>query len=198
VKDSPFYYLDGNGVKQKIPKSKPNQRDTKLSINQIKTLIDKASPAVRLRLFHVAFTGKRKSEILKTEWQHLDLENHTWFIPKQNSKSKRDSTVPIPKQLVEEFKRYQVQTGQIAGLIHPKCNFNRELHTLEKRSQIPVNVTPHVFRHSFASHWRGSPQVLMGLLGWTSPVMIQRYTHLNAEDLRREAEQKGITSNLGL
>lgn len=198
LKENPFNYEDVNGARLKINKPKPAERDTKLSPTEIQKLLDTANSTIRLRLLHIALTGKRKSEVLLTEWQHLDLEKRTWFIPKANSKSRRDSTIPLPIQLAEEFKKYQAATGHIVGKVHPRNNLGRELHLLAKKAGVSVNVTPHVFRHSFASCWRGSPQVLMGLLGWTSPIMIQRYTHLNAEDMRHEADSRGIAANLRL
>ena len=198
IQDNPFIFVNGNGGKEKLAKPRSAERDIKLSLEEIKKLINLCPPSLRLRLFHVAFTGKRKGEILKTEWKHLDLKHKTWFIPADNSKSKKDYTVPLNPTLALEFEKYQALTGHIVGRVHPKNNLGRELHKLAGRANIQVKVTPHVFRHSFASHWRGSPQVLMGLLGWSSPAMIQKYTHLNAEDLRQEAETKGLPSGLSL
>jgi integrase len=188
---NPFEY-EVNGKKKKLVKPKPNQRDIKLSLEEIQKLLNKASPAIKLRLLHVSLTGKRATEILKTEWKHLDLERRTWFIPGANSKSTIDSVVPLRPELAEAFQLAKTQLPKAEGLVHPKNNFNRDLRVLAKQAGIETKVTPHVFRHSFASHWRGSPQVLMGLLGWRSPEMIKRYTHLNAEDLRQEAETKGL------
>jgi integrase len=191
---NPFEY-EFNGKKKKLVKPKPNERDSKLSIEEIQRLLQACPAHLRARLLHIAYTGKRKTEILLTEWSHLDLEAGTWFIPGSHSKSKRDTSVPLPAALVSELKAYKQICGS-EGRVHPRNNLGRELHLLAEKVGITTAVTPHVFRHSFASHWRGSPQVLMGLMGWTSPAMIQKYTHLNAEDLRSEALQKGIAASV--
>ena len=189
LKENPFFFINGSGGREKLPKPKTNRRKAKLSEVEIQALLRLCSPTLRLRLAHIATTGKRKTEILKTEWSHLDLDNATWFIPGENSKSKVDSTVPLlNNDFVEALKAYKKSLPNPTGRLYPKNNFNRDLQKLAKAAGVTVKVTPHVFRHSFASNWKGDAQTLMGLLGWKSPAMIQEYTHLNVEDLRKRAQ----------
>lgn len=195
LKTCPFKYEE-NGQKKNIHIPKGSNREVKLELDEIRKLVDNASPSLRLRLLFLVLTGARSGEILKTEWKHLDLINATWVIPAENCKTRQERTIPLDPMLVKELLRYKQLQTPTRDLVHPKHNLNSRLHALVSKCGITKNVTPHVFRHSYASHWKGHPDIAMDLLGWKSEEMRRRYTHFHVEDLRREASTRGISSNL--
>ena len=50
-----------------------------------------AAPA----LAFLIFTGARINEVLRLEWQDLDLDNRTWHLPVRKSKTRRAHRVPL-------------------------------------------------------------------------------------------------------
>lgn len=195
LKEAPFKYEE-NGIQKRIHIPQGSRRETKLEINEIKLLLTKASPGFRLRLLFLSLTGARKNEILMSRWEDLDLTAGTWKILAENSKSRRERTIPLDPALVKELLRYKQLQSPPNEFVHSKNNLNTLLHALAKRCGITKNVTPHVFRHSFASHWTGHPDIAMDWLGWKSEEMRRRYTHFHVEDLRRAAASGGLSSNL--
>jgi integrase len=57
-------------------------------------------PALKLLLL----TGQRRDEVARMQWSHLDLDEHTWTLPKQETKAGRQHEVPLPNQAIEIIK----------------------------------------------------------------------------------------------
>lgn len=195
LKENPFKYEE-NGQKKQIYIPESAVRATKLEIDEIKKMLKLASPYLRCRLLHICTTGARKGEILGTKWEHLHLEEKYWFIPKETSKSKRDRTVPLDDTFVCELLRFKQLADLSKEFVHPQNNLNRDITKLAAKAGIDKTVSPHTFRHSFASHWKGNPRILMDWMGWKTEAMIKRYSHFHVEDLRREGSERGISSKL--
>ncbi|WP_227842066.1 tyrosine-type recombinase/integrase [Vreelandella zhuhanensis] len=45
-------------------------------------------------------TATRTSEVLRTDWPEIDLENATWTIPAERMKARREHRIPLSTQAV--------------------------------------------------------------------------------------------------
>jgi len=46
-------------------------------------------------------TGQRRNEVARMKWEHLDLKNQVWTLPKQETKSNRQHEVPLSPMALE-------------------------------------------------------------------------------------------------
>jgi integrase len=44
----------------------------------------------------LVLTGQRRGETANMRWTHIDLKEGIWTIPKENTKTKREHTIPLP------------------------------------------------------------------------------------------------------
>ena len=52
-------------------------------------------------------TCVRTNELVKAEWEDIDLDKAEWTIPKSNSKNRKGFTIPLPPAIVGWFKELQ-------------------------------------------------------------------------------------------
>ncbi|MBC7705090.1 MAG: integrase arm-type DNA-binding domain-containing protein, partial [Rhodoferax sp.] len=57
------------------------------------------------------FTLARPNEVMGAQWSELDLDKALWRIPAERMKGRKEHTVPLPRQAVEELRKLQVVTG---------------------------------------------------------------------------------------
>ena len=57
-------------------------------------------------------TSVRRSELCRTQWEHIDFVNRTWLIPAEHTKSQRALLVPLTDRLLEEFRALQRLAGR--------------------------------------------------------------------------------------
>jgi integrase len=56
-------------------------------------------------------TCVRKSELIKAQWPHLDLEHALWHIPAENSKTGKPFVIPLPALVLEWFEELKTLAG---------------------------------------------------------------------------------------
>jgi len=139
------------------------------------------------------FTGLRLQELIDLEVHDVNLESGEIFV--REGKGKKDRTIPINRTLnkiLNEYlnKRKQIKSGYFfvtekSNKISRNClRFNLE-KAVEKLN-LKKRVTPHIFRHSFASHLvskKVSLVVVQKLLGHASLKATSVYLHSKQEDL---------------
>jgi integrase/recombinase XerD len=143
-------------------------------------------------------SGLRLSELKNLRLEQLHLE--AGFI-NVIGKGNKERVVPVGKKAVEALNRY-IETGR-SKLVTSKSPANVFLHrkggafasvTLWKRikkrvgrSGVERNVTPHMMRHSFATHLleHGADlRVIQELLGHANIGTTEIYTHVTGNRLR--------------
>lgn len=92
------------------------ERDRVLSDDEIRSLAKKAPDAGLLKTTEAAIwialsTCCRIGELLTSRWEHIDLEQHTWLIPAENSKNGKTHTVTLSDFAIRQFKRVQEING---------------------------------------------------------------------------------------
>ena len=133
--------VDGNPsdlveIKKLVPKDYTKERTRQLSIDEIaklKRIFDSIAQAysesqnkyeherplkkeAQIALWLCLGTLCRIGELLMTEWQHVNFEERTWFIPAENTKGergrKRDQLVYLSDFTLDQFKQLFKLTGE--------------------------------------------------------------------------------------
>jgi integrase len=125
--------------------------------------------------------GRRKTEVLKMEWQHIDLENEQYTIPNINSKIKISFVFSLPSEVIETLKEIK---GSRRGLVFKNPNNGKIFTNIHKEIMQVRRVsgweefTFHSMRNLLASnlHSRGvSSSHISSILGHTNPNTIKQY-----------------------
>jgi integrase len=133
-------------------------------------------------------TGMRKMELLKAQFQDIDIERKLWRIPLPKSGKARhvplsDSVLQILAQLPRWEKCTYVVPNPKTKL--PYVSIYHSWNTARKSVGMP-ELRMHDLRHSFASFLVNAGQSLYtvsNLLGHTQIKTTQRYSHLSTDTL---------------
>ncbi|MBU4484414.1 tyrosine recombinase XerC [bacterium] len=195
--------ITNNPAKQiaspKIPKRIPKF----LSIDETKILLDTPDTTTTLgkrdkAIIEVLYaSGLRVSELVALDTQHIDLDNGMIRV---QGKGKKERIVPVGKKAVESLRVFLNDRGKLlsqaqpthavfvnrsGGRLTPR-SVERMLNKYIKQCGIQKKVTPHVLRHTFATHLLNSGADLRGiqeLLGHASLSTTQKYTHISVDKL---------------
>jgi integrase/recombinase XerD len=181
---------------KRLPKSLTNEEITKLLAPE-----EPATPAALCdqAVLELAYaSGLRLAELCGVRLEQLHLD--AGFI-NVIGKGNKERVVPVGSKAVEALNRY-LNTGR-PKLVTPKSPANVFLHrrggkfatvTLwlriknrVRRTGIPRNITPHMLRHSFATHLMehgADLRVIQELLGHASISTTEVYTHVASQRLR--------------
>jgi integrase len=160
-----------------------NARDTHLSVDQVKTLADKASEQVRAAIWVALLTGCRRGEVLKIAPE--DVGTDTIMIRAGNTKTLRTRIVPIIPALRPWLKFLPIKINA-EGL---KTGFRRA----REAAEMP-QVHFHDLRHSCATILLASGADLYTvakILGHTTVKTTERYAH-HQVDAQRSALAKAF------
>jgi integrase len=138
-------------------------------------------PAIAVTKF-LAVTGWRSGEALGLEWIDVDLERRTATL--LDSKTGR-SIRPLSLAACEILTNAKVISSN--GLVFPSirgagkmAGFSSYWHKIAAKTDIPSDITPHTFRHSFSSIGDdlGYSEITIGAtIGHKSNTITSRYIH---------------------
>jgi integrase/recombinase XerD len=155
----------------------------------------------RLVVKLLVYTGIRVSELCSIRIQDIDLNNKTLKI--RNGKGDKDRLVVFSEKVVPDLKLYLMDVRDKK----PKSDFlfptskskrispvtiERLVRVIVKRSGITKKVTPHTFRHTFATSLlrNGADlRIIQILLGHSSISTTQIYTHVDDRALKMGYEK---------
>ena len=154
--------------------------------------------AVCLLLGFLMYTGARRHEVFAAEWQHINLENGSWYVPFTKSGKPRYVMLNSRAQQIIEYAR-ELQAQQYT--YKPQWLFtNPRTHkpyrcVFSKWSRIRTelglsDVRIHDLRHSFASTLVNNGATLyevQKLLGHSRSATTERYAHLANHRLQSAA-----------
>ncbi|MGC8779187.1 MAG: tyrosine-type recombinase/integrase, partial [Candidatus Caldatribacteriaceae bacterium] len=149
-------------------------------------------------------SGLRVGELVFLEFSHLDLEN--WMV-RLWGKGFKERVVPFGEEAKDVLVAY-LERGRPALLRGARSHYvfvsgssgrpltRQNVWTLVKRyacqAGIEKNVTPHTFRHTFATHLleNGADlRIVQEFLGHSDIATTQIYTHVNRKVLREVYER---------
>lgn len=189
----------------KLPKPLPRF----LTENQVLTLLNEAkkcaqeNPQNYLVLKILYSLGLRVSELVELRLGQINFSNSTVKIL---GKGGKERIIPIPLGLNHEIGEYLTSFRQklVSGakpstdlLFFSKTgskilpmirqNINCLINDLVRSAGLKINVYPHMFRHSIATHLlsRGANlRVIQAFLGHSDIATVQIYTHIQTDRLR--------------
>jgi integrase/recombinase XerC len=202
-------YIDGNPADAVLTPKQERSIPTYLPIDDMFRLLDSVQTETLLSarnraIFETLYScGIRVSELAGLNVQDVDFDSS---VIRVMGKGKKERIVPIGKKAMQSLLNYRrklkeaVQQNSKAGdfsLDRPLfLNKNwtrltarsiaRILDKIAKACGISVPVSPHAFRHSFATHLLDAGadlRIVQELLGHKSLSTTQKYTHVSIDRL---------------
>lgn len=197
VKKNPASLIEGMKIEKGLPKVMTYSDIMKI-INAIKP--DDASRLRDLAMIELLYaTGIRVSELVNLKLGDVDLDVGYLRVL---GKGIKERIVPVGEYARKRVKEYlEFARPRLLGkgisehlfITRLGKKFTRQgfwlmVKNYARLSGVKVNVTPHVFRHSFATHLleKGADlRTLQTMLGHADISTTQVYTHVSSEQLRR-------------
>lgn len=181
---------------EKVPKvrlfKETNHRERSLTPEQAQRLIGELPEHQRAVVLFALATGLRQSNVLRMEWNQVNLDQRHAWIQGWQSKNRKPIAVPLNATALGVL---QAQIGK-----HPTRVFTfhgqplnsantRAWQAAKKRAGIE-DFRWHDLRHTWATWQRqaGTPtHELQHLGGWRTSAMVERYAHLAPDHLAQAA-----------
>lgn len=204
-----IYFLEDFPIPKKaksLPKSL-NEKEVQDLINSVEWSENDSSSSKhtkmrdKLILSVLYSTGLRVSELIEIKIQDIDFSERTIFI---KGKGNKERIVLFDKDTKEEISAYlnfRVKKSEyllVNNYGHPLSAryIQMMIKKYAEKAEIKKNVTPHVLRHSYATHLlkRGVDiRIIQQLLGHSSILSTQIYTNVEMDIIRNvydNAKQK--------
>ncbi|MFU8927396.1 site-specific tyrosine recombinase/integron integrase [Acinetobacter puyangensis] len=172
-------YLYPKRIKQTLPKY--------LTKDEIKRMLDVTTNIKHRCMIELLYSsGLRLSELLNLKVQHINSSD--MLIHVEQGKGKKDRTVVLSKKLLLTLRQYYTEYRPLTFLFegHDDGKYQqRSVQNVVKNSAskagITKKVSPHILRHSFATHLLESGvdiRIVQELLGHQSIHTTELYTHI--------------------
>jgi integrase len=142
------------------------------------------SPYLLLMVELAVETGMRRGEMLKAQWQHVDLGNRTLHIPLAKNGSAR--TIPLTPRALAIIERLKALSGQRQLVIPMTLDAMKMAWKRAIRRAGLSDFRFHDLRHEavsrFFEYGLSVPEVAL-ISGHRDPRMLSRYTHLRPENV---------------
>ncbi len=186
----------------------PERTPRFLSVREVETILELPDTETdrgtrdRAILELLYASGLRISELVGINLEDLSLEQQ---VTKVYGKGKKERLVPFGKKAEQAIRHYVEKRGallrrqktarepnalflNLRGSRITARSVERNLKDYIKKGALLLNVHPHLFRHSFATHLLNSGadlRCIQELLGHENLSTTQKYTHLSIEELMR-------------
>ena len=184
--------LNKNIVDFKTPKTQKKLPNF-LTKEEVKLLIEKAGTSkTRLIIKFLYSSGLRVSELCNLKISDLEITSKNGWVRK--GKGSKDRMFILSDKLIEELKEYLKENKNKKYLFEgPKGplssrNIQKIVQRAAKKANINKRVSPHVLRHSFATHLLDNGtdiRIIQELLGHANLNTTQIYTHVSREQLKK-------------
>lgn len=196
VKSNPFLLVSSPKKEKRIPKFiNYNNMEEILNVPNIKT---KEGQRERVILEVLYASGVRVSELVNIKLKDIDFSNKNILIFGKGSKERLvsfgDYALEYINLYLKEGRNLLLDGVKsdylIVGKKIEKLTTRRVEQIIDdiiKRTSIKLNITPHMFRHTFATHLLDNGcdlLVVQELLGHASLSSTEIYTHVSNEHLR--------------
>ena len=197
VESNPFLLVSSPKKEKRIPKFiNYNNMEEILNVPNIKT---KEGQRERVILEVLYASGVRVSELVNIKLKDIDFSNKNILILGKGSKERLvsfgDYALEYINLYLKEGRKLLLDGVKsdylIVGKKSEKLTTRRVEQIIDdiiKRTSIKLNITPHMFRHTFATHLLDNGcdlLVVQELLGHASLSSTEIYTHVSNEHLRK-------------
>ncbi len=193
-----FYYEKVLGHEKRFyrverPK-KEKQLPQVLSKGEIKRILAQLRNLKHRMIVSLLYSaGLRRSEVLNLRIEDIQSERKQLHI--RNAKGKKDRYTLLSDHLLEDLRSYYRQYRPVkylfegaAGGAYSAASVAALLRRAARAAGIRRRVTPHMLRHSFATHLleQGTDlRYIQELLGHSSSKTTEIYTHVSNRDLKQ-------------
>ena len=156
-------------------------------------LSNTANPKHRMALAILYGSGLRIGELLSLRSSDIDLDRR--MIHVKGAKGKKDRVTPLAYHLIPVLETYLMAYAPKYWLLegpdrrqYSASSIRQLLRRSSEKAGISKRVTPHVLRHSFATHLleKGTDiRYIQEVLGHASPTTTAIYTHVSELALRK-------------
>ncbi len=162
-----------------------------LSREDIQILLNKTNNLKHLTIISLLYgCGLRLSEVINLKVHDIDFKAKILYV---SGKGNKQRVLPIGRLLFKQLERYvssyspgnYLFTGQHGGLYSAE-SIRNILKNSARRGNIVCNVTPHMLRHSFATHLLEDGvdlRIIQELLGHSSSKTTEIYTHVSRKNI---------------
>ena len=189
----------------KVPKSLPKAL-SKEEVRRLLSVIPPTRKRDRLIVLLLYGAGLRVSELCNLKKKDVDFERSLLIV--RGGKGAKDRVVPIPAFLLKEIRAY-LETREDDSeylLVEERREKKDRISTktvwylLRKYGErAGVKVTPHMLRHSFATHMLENGvhiRAIQEFLGHSNLSTTQIYTKVTVEHLRKAQEKARLIEGL--
>jgi site-specific recombinase XerD len=190
ILSNPFEHLELPKKSKRIPKDILSEDEIQLLLESMQKKYGLFGLAVGELLYG---TGIRLSECIMLKKDHVNLQEGVVYI--KEGKGDKDRMVPIPKTTLNLLKQYltthkpdQYFFEKFKGKHLSKTWVEVAIKEAIKNSTISKHVTPHVIRHTFATHLlqHGMDiRYIQELLGHEQVTTTEIYTKVEPKDLKQ-------------
>lgn len=185
-------------IPEKLPKHLTYEEVDRLLNMPLYTPYDYRTKAM-LELLYA--TGMRVSELLSLRFTNVDFENYMIRVEGKGSKERVIPFNETSKEYLEKYlrtyrpllikkgKNYDELFLNNRGTPLTRQGLCKLLKNLCQKASITKNVSPHVLRHSFATHLLDAGadlRVIQEFLGHENISTTQIYTHVSKEHVKKE------------
>jgi len=177
------YYIERPRKEYKLPKTL-----SKEEVLAMLSSINNTKHKVIVGLLYSA--GLRLNELISLKIEDLDFDQSLIFI--RNAKGKKDRITLFSDNIKQNILDYILEYSPINWLLEsPKkgrysgASISKVVKTAASKAGVKKNVTPHMLRHSFATHLLEQGvdiRYIQELLGHSSPNTTMIYTHVSKAD----------------
>jgi integrase len=161
-----------------------------LTREQAARLVQAAPSHVQPVIRFALATGLRKANIMGLRWINVDLHQRMLWVAGEEAKGKRPIGIPLNDTALTVLRGEQGKHREFVFTVEGRPYRWLDHKTwlnLCQRAGMPKGFRFHDLRHT-AFTWLAQAGVdtqrLQRLGGWSTTRMVERYTHLNVEDLR--------------
>jgi len=194
----PLRQLQLPKVEKKLPLVLTRQQIEQLLVAPLKIDKERAAPnwmplrdVAAMELFYSS--GLRLSELAALDVDDVDLYTESVRV---FGKGRKERVCPIGAPALEAIQKYRSAANVHSGALFINKSRKRIssrsiwliLKRYLRRTSIPISISPHKLRHSFATHMldRGADlRSVQALLGHASLSTTQIYTHVTVERLKK-------------
>ena len=165
-----------------------------LSQEQVKRLIENANNLKHKCIIALLYsTGIRRGELLNLKLSDIDSDRMQIRI--ESAKGNKDRVTILSQRMLQLLREYYLNNkpqywlfeGPRRGHQYTASSVRQSLLSIAQRAKINRTVTPHMLRHSFATHLleKGvDVRYIQSLLGHDSLKTTEIYTHVSNRDIK--------------
>jgi site-specific recombinase XerD len=182
---SRMYTIERSRLEKKLPKV--------LSIEEIKSLIENTNNIKHKCIISLLYSaGLRRSELLNLKVNDIDSKRMLIYIG--NAKGNKDRYTLLSEATLTDLREYFKQWRpkeflfeRIKGNKYSPTSVANIVNKAELKANIRKKVTPHVLRHSFATHLLENDtdlRYIQTLLGHSSSTTTEIYTQVAVKNIQ--------------